>query len=128
MTYQELKPRLAKSKFRSRFRLSDKDRIYLAEKGMNAVKAQARKILLERLAPALPRNDGKQTPIRGHPVFPAQHATGCCCRGCLAKWHGIPAGRALTDKEIDDLVTILMDWIADHAGDLSQFPQTPDLF
>jgi hypothetical protein len=34
--------------------------------------------------------------MRGHPVFIAQHATATCCRGCLAKWHDIPAGRALT--------------------------------
>ena len=53
----------------------------------------------KRLAPAVIPNDGKQTPMRGHPVFIAQHATGCCCRGCFEKWHRIPAGRELTDEE-----------------------------
>lgn len=65
-----------------------------------------------RLAPAEPRHDGKQTPYRGHPVFIAQHATACCCRGCLRKWHGIPKGRALTAEEQDYIVGALQTWLA----------------
>ena len=34
-----------------------------------------------------------------HPVFVAQHATATCCRGCLAEWHGIARGHALTGDE-----------------------------
>lgn len=49
--------------------------------------------------------------MRGHPVFVAQHATGCCCRGCLVKWHGIPAGRPLTEAEQAYVVEVLMAWI-----------------
>jgi hypothetical protein len=49
----------------------------------------------KRLGSANPLNDGKQTPFKGHPVFIAQHATATCCRGCLAKWHGIRKGEAL---------------------------------
>lgn len=91
--------RLAASTFRSRFHLSEKDRFYIEQKGMNVVSRHAADLVAKRLAPAVIPNDGKQTPMRGHPVFLAQHATGCCCRGCLAKWHGIPAGRALTEAE-----------------------------
>jgi Domain of unknown function (DUF4186) len=36
-----------------------------------------------------PANDGKQSPFKGHPVFIAQYAMATCCRGCLAKRHGI---------------------------------------
>ena len=59
----------------------------------------------------LSRNDGRQTPWRGHPVFTAQHATATCCRGCIAKWHHLPQGRELTDAEIDRLADLVMAWI-----------------
>ncbi|MBD0321018.1 MAG: DUF4186 domain-containing protein, partial [Gemmatimonadetes bacterium] len=90
---------LARSKFRSRFRLGAADRSYLDARGMTEVLSHAEDFVARRLAPAFPARDGKQTPFRGHPVFVAQHATATCCRGCLEKWHAIPAGRDLTDAE-----------------------------
>lgn len=108
---QDLFLRLSKSPFRSRFHLSDKDKEYVREKGMDTIEQHARDFVAKRLAPAVIPNDGKQTPMRGHPVFLAQHATGCCCRGCLYKWHGIPQGRALTQSEQDYVVSVLMKWI-----------------
>ena len=65
----------------------------------------------EYLAPALPANDGKQTPMRGHPVFIAQHATATCCRGCLAKWHNIPQGEALSEEQQRYIVTVIYHWL-----------------
>ena len=62
---------------------------------MEAIERAAGELIERRLAPAAPVNDGKQTPYRGHPVFVAQHATATCCRGCLAKWHGIARGHEL---------------------------------
>lgn len=121
-TFENLRPRLAASPFRSRFRLSEKDRAYIAEKGWETIAAQARKIVRERLAPAFPRNDGRQTPMRGHVVFLAQHATGTCCRGCLSKWHGVAPGRELSEAEREYVVGILLAWLRDRAGDLSAFP------
>ena len=56
-------------------------------------------------------NDGKQTPMKGHPVFIAQHATGTCCRGCLEKWHKISKGVALTDNQVNYVVALIMEWI-----------------
>ena len=103
--------RLARSEFRSRFRLRDAERSYLAQKGLATIRSHAADFVRMRLAPAAPPNDGRQTPMRGHPVFIAQHATGCCCRGCLAKWHGIPAGRPLTADEQQYIVRVLMAWI-----------------
>ena len=113
---------LARSKFRSRFKLADADRAYVARTGLETLRSQAEKIVRERLAPAAPRNDGRQTPMRGHPVFIAQHATATCCRGCLFKWHGIPAGRPLSDAEVASVVDFILVWIREKAGDLSGFP------
>jgi hypothetical protein len=102
---------LARSRFRSRFRLGPKERAYLLEKTLPVVLDHGRKFLYERLAPANPKNDGRQTPMRGHPIFLAQHATAICCRGCLAKWHYIPEGQALTDEQIEYLIAILARWL-----------------
>lgn len=109
--YPELFARLSRSKFRSRFHLTEKDKAYAREKGMDTIRSHAKDFIEKRLAPAEIPNDGKQTPMRGHPVFIAQHATACCCRGCLAKWHGIPAGKALTEAQKQYVVDVLMAWI-----------------
>lgn len=107
---------LARSKFRSRFRLGPKERAYLEEKTLPVILGHGRQFLAERLAPAEPRNDGRQTPMRGHPIFLAQHATAACCRGCLAKWHFIPAGKPLTEVEIDYLLRVLERWVVMQTG------------
>ena len=109
--YPELFARLSRSKFRSRFHLTEKDKAYAREKGPDTIRSHANDFIEKRLAPAEIPNDGKQTPMRGHPVFIAQHATACCCRGCLAKWHGIPAGKALTEAQKQYVVDVLMAWI-----------------
>ncbi len=104
--------KLGRSSFRSRFYLTEKDRKYVAEKGMDVIRSHAHDFVEKRLAPENPENDGKQTPMRGHPVFLAQHATACCCRSCLEKWHNIPSGKILTDAEKDYVVGVLMEWIS----------------
>ena len=107
--------RLARSEFRSRFFLNRKEKDMVAEKGMDAIRAHAAEIVAQRLAPADIPNDGKQTPMRHvHPVFQAQHATGCCCRGCFEKWHNIPTGRQLTAEEQSYAVDVIMEWIRRH--------------
>ena len=78
---------------------------------MTTVLAHAADFIAQRLAPADPRNDGKQTPFRGHPVFVAQHATATCCRGCLAKWHGIERGRTLTAAEQAYVIDVIGRWL-----------------
>jgi hypothetical protein len=102
---------LKQSKFRSKFKLTQKDRDYIATKGLKTIKDHAFQFVNSRIAPDFPKNDGKQTPMRGHPVFIAQHATATCCRGCIKKWHGIGKGRALNEKEIDFVVVLIMGWI-----------------
>jgi hypothetical protein len=103
--------KLAGSPFRAKFRLGPKDRGYLDDRGMAVVLEHARDLIAKRLAPEAPLNDGKQTPWRGHPVFVAQHATGTCCRSCLAKWHGIPAGRELSREEQAHVVSTIERWL-----------------
>lgn len=107
----ELFFRLSKSDFRRKFHLRDADIAYIREKGIDTIRRHAADFISKRLAPAVIPNDGKQTPMRGHPVFLAQHATACCCRGCFEKWHHIPSGRELTPAEQHYAVTVLMEWI-----------------
>ena len=102
---------LKQSKFRSKFNLTHKDQNYISAKGLETIKEHAFQFINARVAPAFPKNDGKQTPMRGHPVFIAQHATATCCRGCISKWHGIEKGRALNTEENDYVVALIMGWI-----------------
>ena len=103
---------LKQSEFRSKFKLTQKDREYITTKGLETIQAHAFQFVNTRVASDFPKNDGKQTPMRGHPVFIAQHATATCCRKCIHKWHGIEKARALNNKEIDFIVALIMGWIA----------------
>ena len=103
--------KLAQSKFRSKFKLKEKELKYIEDKGMDKIRSHACDFIKNRIAPAEIPNDGKQTPMRGHPVFIAQHACACCCRGCIEKWHKIPKGRELTQEEQNYLVSVIMEWI-----------------
>ncbi len=102
---------LGKSAFRSGFKLDEKDLLYIREKGNDTIRRHAFDFVTSRISDRFPKNDGKQTPMRGHPAFKAQHATATCCRGCLQKWHGIRKGKALTEEEIEFVVNVIMTWI-----------------
>ena len=103
---------LAKSKFRGSFHLNNKMKEYVKTKGLDKIRQDTYDFINERLAPAYPKNDGKQTPMKQvHPVFIAQHATATCCRGCLYKWHHIEKGKQLTSSEIDYIVNIIIAYI-----------------
>ena len=108
---EDILDRLAKSKFRSSFRLSKKYRDYAAEKGAETIRRHAEDFIAARLAPAVIANDGHQTPMKNHPVFIAQHATATCCRGCFEKWHGIPPGTALTTEQLKFADGRILRWI-----------------
>lgn len=110
-TKEEAFRKLAGSKFRMRFHLGEKELRYIEEKGMDTIRSHAEDFVAAKLAPAFPKNDGKQTPVRGHPVFIAQHACACCCRGCLEKWYRVPRGRELTEEQQTKIVDFLMAWI-----------------
>lgn len=103
--------RLSKSKFRSSFHLKDKDILYIEDKGIDKIRNHAYDFVTKRLADTSNVTDGKQTPMKGHPVFIAQHATGTCCRSCLEKWHHISKNKNMTDDDIKYIVDIIMSWI-----------------
>jgi hypothetical protein len=69
--------------------LTQKDRGPIDTKGLETIRDHAYQFINSRVAPAFPKNDVKQTPMKVHPVFIAQYATSTCCRGCIQKWHGI---------------------------------------
>jgi hypothetical protein len=108
--------RLAGSKFRQKFRLQGKELAYLQTWGLKKVMAQARDLITARVAPAEPRNDGRQTPWRNHPVFVAQHATATCCRGCVEKTHGIAKGHALTEEELAYVLRVIETWLSTYTS------------
>jgi hypothetical protein len=103
--------RLAEQPFRARFHLSARDAATCRTRGRGTVALHAVDLIAARLAPAAPHKDGKQAPYRGHPVFVAQHATATCCRTCLARWHHIPAGTALTADEQRYVVAVILSWL-----------------
>ena len=75
--------RLAKSKFRSGFKLRAKEFEYIKDKGLEKIKSHAEDFIRDRVALAEPANDGKQTPMRGE----------------------------LTQTEQEYLISIIMEWI-----------------
>lgn len=103
--------RLKKSRFRSSFHLSEKDKAYVKEKGISEIGKQALDFLNKRIK-IRGKNDGKQTPYKGQPIFVAQHATATCCRKCIEKWHGFYRNKELSDKEVLYLRDLVLKWIA----------------
>lgn len=120
---------LSKSKFRRGIRLNKRDQQYLNRHASRQLYEHAQRFLQERLADAEPKNDGKQTPWRGHPVFVAQHATATCCRGCMAKWHNISKGRALTEEELKFVASLISGWLEARrtSNETSDLPLFADL-
>lgn len=110
-TIEQALEKLSKSKFRRKFQLKETDFQYIERTGMETVRRHAAEFVKERLSPAYPKNDGKQTPMKGHPVFIAQHATACCCRGCLNKWYGVKMGQPLSERQQQKIVNLLIAWI-----------------
>lgn len=102
---------LQRSEFRRRIKLRKADWVMLKTKGLAAMMAHASEFIELRLAPAKPAKDGMQTPMRGHPVFTAQHATATCCRRCLSSWHNITAGHPLTEDEKNYIAAVLRRWL-----------------
>lgn len=103
--------KLAASDFRRKFHLSKADIDYLESRGLWLILDHGAAFISRRLAPSSPRNDGRQTPWRGHPVFVAQHATGTCCRSCLLKWHGFKKDIPLTTEQQDFVLAVIAGWL-----------------
>ena len=110
-TLEQAIEKLQRSSFRSRFHLREIDFEYFNSKGIDTIRRHAEDFVKTRLAPANIPNDGKQTPMKGHPVFIAQHACACCCRGCLNKWYKVPENTQLSSEQQKKIVNLLMYWI-----------------
>lgn len=104
---------LSKSKFRSSFHLKEKDKDYVRNKGIDVIRKHTLDFIDKRLT-ILQDNDGYQTPMKGHPVFIAQHATATCCRGCIEKWYKINKNNKLTDKQKEFISDLIIKWIEEE--------------
>jgi hypothetical protein len=102
---------IGRQPFRASFRLRGRERAIVQLRGIAAVRAHAEELFAQRVAPAQPHKDGRQTPYRGHPVFVAQHATATCCRTCLERFHEIPKGHTLDAHEQAYAVDVICRWI-----------------
>lgn len=111
MTIDEAFVRLGKSKFRSRFRLSNADVVYIERVGLDVIERHAADFVRDKLSAAVPEKDGKQTPMSGHPAFKGMHATAMCCRGCMSKWWHVPTGQPLSDAQQTKAVRMIMEWV-----------------
>lgn len=113
-TKEQALSKLKKSKFRASFHLSRADRDYINKRGLDTIRSHASDFVSLRLAPAYPVNDGRQTPMSGHPAFKAMHACACCCRGCLNKWYNVPLSIPLTTDQQERIVDLLITWIEEQ--------------
>ncbi len=105
--------KLKKSKFRSSFKLTDKDKKYVRKKSLFIIEQHTLDFLNKRIK-VKPPNDTKQTPFKGHPVFIAQHANAICCRKCIQNWYKIPKDKILSDGEVNYFKDIIMNWIKEE--------------
>ena len=108
---EDVLKRLTHSNYRSQFKLDEKDEEYIRIRGFETIKKHTFDFVTRRISPAVIKNDGKQTPLQGHPVFKAQHATGTCCRKCLEKWHSIKSNKELSAKDIEYTGQVILAWL-----------------
>jgi hypothetical protein len=89
-------------------------------KGKVGLRDAARQRICQSVGPAKPVRDGRQTQFEGNVLYYAQHATASCCRKCIAEWHGIPEGQALTDEQIDYLTQLVLCYVDERLPDLPE--------
>lgn len=114
--WNALKKKLTADGRFEKFSLGEPEQEYVTSRGMDILRLHATDFVNKRLAPANPKNDGRQTPTKGHPVFIAQHATGCNDRDSLEQFFGIKKGRELTEGEVEMVVNVILGWIEEHLG------------
>ena len=111
MTREEAFERLSKSKFRNSFRLTRADLEQAGRYGRETVRRHLADFVREKLAPAIPEKDGRQTPYRGHPAFKAMHGCAMCCRVCMNRWWKVPEGVRLSEARQRKAVDFMMAWL-----------------
>lgn len=91
-------------------RLEDRDIALIRKEGIPAIKEMIESIVRNKLE-VQPENDGVQTPRAGNPIYKAMHACRCSSRKELSRAHRIPAGRKLSEKEVESVVNLLTRWV-----------------
>ena len=114
LEWNSLKKKLGDDGRLEKYTLGDPEKEYVTSRGMEILRLHAADFVNKRLAPANPKNDGRQTPTKGHPVFIAQHATGCNDRSGLEQFHDIEMGRELSEDETEKIVDAILKWIEEH--------------
>lgn len=112
--WNALKKKLAADGRLEKYVLGEPEQEYVTSRGIDILRLHATDFVNKRLAPANPKNDGRQTPAKGHPVFIAQHACGCNDRDAVAAFFGYEKGRELTSDEVDIIVDVILRWIDEH--------------
>jgi hypothetical protein len=112
--WQALKAKLETDGRLEKFVLGEPEQEYVTSRGMEILRLHAADFVNKRLAPAKPKNDGRQTPTKGHPVFIAQHACGCNDRASVQEFFGYEMGRELSENEVDKIVDAILRWIEEH--------------
>jgi hypothetical protein len=113
-SWKALKTKLARSKVIENLDMGEPEIEYVQSRGVDILQLHAADFVRKRIAPAEPKNDGRQTPLKGHPVFIAQHATGTSDREKLQKFHGIKQGVELTENEVAYIVDVIIRWIQEQ--------------
>ncbi len=91
-------------------RLEDRDVALIRKEGIPAIKEMIESIVRNKLE-VQPENDGVQTPRAGNPIYKAMHACRCSSRKELSRAHRIPAGKKLSEKEVESVVNLLTRWV-----------------
>lgn len=112
--WKQIKSNLENHEIRHKFDLGDAEREYVRERGMKIIRLHTTDFVKKRLQPASPRNDGRQTPTKGHPVFLAQHATATSSRISMETIHGVPTGEPLTDRQVEWTVDVILQWLEEQ--------------
>jgi len=115
--WNEFKQKLGDEGRLEKFTLAEAEQEYVTSRGMEILRLHATDFVNKRLAPAKPKNDGRQTPTKGHPVFIAQHACGCNDRAGVEQFFGFEMGRELTEDEVNKIVDVILRWIEEHLDD-----------
>lgn len=99
---------------------------YARRKGSVGLRHAAQKTIRNAVGNPIHPAQGRQTPretkLTANTIHYAQHATACCCRKCLAEWHGIPMDRVLSDGEISYLTDIVMLYVTARIPNLAEGP------
>ena len=92
-------------------RLDEHDMALIRKRGISGVKHDARDMVEAKLR-EMHEKEGPRVPPRGNPIYKAMHACNAESRKKLSRAHRIPAGKDLSDGQVDSVVNMLTRWVA----------------